>query len=185
MDVCTDRIWEEFSTPLKNFIKKRIPSELDTDDVLQEVFVKIHNNIGSLTDDNKIHAWIYRITRNTIADYYRKNNKISPAAELSEELTDNHEEDPSFNSEISACLRTMIDKLPEKYKQAILFTEYQNLTQRELSQKMGISLSGAKSRVQRSREKLKEMLLDCCHLELDRRGNVIGYKHKSKDCKYC
>ncbi|OPX87329.1 MAG: RNA polymerase sigma factor SigZ [Pelotomaculum sp. PtaB.Bin104] len=72
MAVCTDRIWEEFRTPLKNFIKKRIPNELDTDDVLQEVFVKIHNNIGSLTDDNKIHAWIYRITRNTIADYYRK-----------------------------------------------------------------------------------------------------------------
>ncbi|MDD4170024.1 MAG: RNA polymerase sigma factor SigZ [Desulfotomaculaceae bacterium] len=185
MAICTNRIWEDFSTPLKNYIKKRIPNELDSDDVLQEVFIRIHNNIGSLMDDNKIHAWIYRITRNTIADYYRKHDKVFPSAELSEELTDEFEEDQSFNGEISACLRTMIDQLPEKYKQAIIITEFQNVTQKELSQKMGISLSGAKSRVQRAKEKLKEMLLDCCYLELDRRGNVIDYKHKSEDCKYC
>ncbi|OPX87330.1 MAG: ECF RNA polymerase sigma factor SigE [Pelotomaculum sp. PtaB.Bin104] len=104
---------------------------------------------------------------------------------MSEELADESEEDRSFNSEISTCLRTMIDQLPEKYKQAIIITEFQNVTQKELSQKMGISLSGAKSRVQRAKEKLKEMLLDCCYLELDWRGNVVDYKHKGKDCKYC
>lgn len=185
MAICINRLWDEFNTPLKNYIKKRIPNEIEADDLLQEVFMKICRNIGSLTDDSKIKAWVYRITRNTITDYYRKNDKMVHLTELSDALAYEHETEQSFNSEISACLKTMINKLPEKYKQAMIMTEFQNLTQKDLSQKTGISVSGAKSRVQRSREKLKEMLLDCCHLEFDRWGNVIDYQHKSKNCSYC
>jgi RNA polymerase sigma-70 factor (ECF subfamily) len=70
MSICLNHMWEEFSGPLKSFIMKRVPSEADADDLLQEVFVKIHNNIEELKDDYKINAWVYRITRNTIADYY-------------------------------------------------------------------------------------------------------------------
>ncbi|KOA19784.1 RNA polymerase sigma factor SigZ [Clostridium homopropionicum DSM 5847] len=73
----------------------------------------------------------------------------------------------------------------EDILQAILQTEFQNMTQKELSDKLGISISGTKSRVQRARKMLKEMLLGCCELEMDRRGNIIGYKHKSSQCKYC
>ncbi|MDA8226295.1 MAG: sigma factor-like helix-turn-helix DNA-binding protein [Desulfitobacterium hafniense] len=79
----------------------------------------------------------------------------------------------------------MVDSLPETYKQAILLTEFQNMTQKELSEKLGISISGAKSRVQRGRKMLKEMLLGCCQLEVDRRGNIIDYQHKNSECEYC
>ena len=185
MTICTSQVWQELSVPLKNFIKKRIPSDADAEDILQEVFIIIHNNIQDLKDDEKIHAWVYRITRNVIVDYYRKYDKSIKFLELPTEAAVESDEDLTSNIEIAACLRTMIDSLPDKYKQALLLTEFQNLTQRELSESMGISLSGAKSRVRRGREKLKEMLLGCCHLEFDRRGNVIDYQHKSSDCKYC
>ena len=74
--------------------------------------------------------------------------------------------------------------MPEKYKQAIILTEYEGLTQK-LAEKLGLSLSGAKSRVQRARLKLKELLLNCCHFELDRFGNILEYHHKSKACNFC
>ncbi len=185
MAVSINHIWEELSLPLKSFIKKRIANEADADDILQEVFMKIHNNINDLSDDHKIHAWVYRITRNAIVDYYRRHDKSIELSELSEEITMEPDEDITSNMEIAACLKSMIESLPEKYKEAVLLTEFQNLTQKELSDRMGLSLSGAKSRVQRGRRKLKEMLLGCCQLEFDRLGNVIDFQHKSSDCKYC
>lgn len=185
VNTCMNCIWTEFSEPLRRFIKKRIPNEQDTDDILQEVFIKIHNNIGSLMNDNKIYAWIYRITRNTITDYYRRNGKNFEMTELPEDLESGTDEELSSNIEIASCLKVMMDNLPEKYKQAILLTEFQNMTQKDLGEKLGISVSGAKSRVQRARKMLKEMLLGCCQLEIDNRGNIIDYKHKNSECKYC
>lgn len=172
-----DEIWEEFSTPLKRFISKRISHPSDVEDVLQEVFIKVHYNIGNLKDDAKMRAWVYTITRNAVADYYRKKGSLELVA-FPDDLASENDEESSLNSEIAACLKKMIESLPEKYKEALLLTEFHNLTQKELSEKMGLSLSGAKSRVQRARKMLKEMLLGCCHFELDRRGNVIDYRHK-------
>lgn len=185
MTVGVNRIWEELSVPLKSFIKKRIANEADADDILQEVFMKIHNNINDLSDDHKIHAWVYRTTRNAITDHYRRNNHHVQLLEVPDDLANEPDEELTSNVEIAACLKSMIESLPEKYKQALILTEFENLTQKELSERMGLSLSGAKSRVQRGREQLKEMLLGCCQLEFDRLGNVIDYQHKSNECKYC
>lgn len=184
MAVSINDIWEELSMPLKKFIKKRIPNDQDADDVLQEVFLKILKNSQSLMDDTKVQAWVFRITRNAIVDYYRRRESVE-LVQLPENLANGSEEDATFNTEIAACLKAMIDNLPQKYKEALLLTEFDNLTQKELSERMEISLSGAKSRVQRGRKLLKDMLLECCRLEFDRAGNVIKYKNKRNDCKFC
>lgn len=79
----------------------------------------------------------------------------------------------------------MMEELPEKYREALHLTEIQGLTQKELAERLNISLSGAKSRVQRAREKLKGVLLECCHVEVDRRGKVMDWESKEPDCRYC
>jgi RNA polymerase sigma-70 factor (ECF subfamily) len=76
----------------------------------------------------------------------------------------------------------MVTALPGPYREALLLTEYAGLTQQELAVRAGISLSGAKSRVQRGRERLKQLLLDCCHVELDRRGGIIDYRPNCAGC---
>ncbi len=177
-------LWEEFSIPLRKFINARISNKYDTEDILQEVFLKINCNIAALKDKQKLQAWIYMIARNTIIDFYRKNNSILEM-ELTEDLIKETDEDPSMNEEISVCLKPMIDRLPEKYKEAIILTEYKNLTQKQLSEQLGISVSGAKSRVQRGRKMLKDMILDCCSLEFDKSGNIIDYKNRTNGCKSC
>jgi len=71
----------------------------------------------------------------------------------------------------------MIEQLPDKYREAMMLTELEGMTQKDLSNQLGISFSGAKSRVQRGRGELKELLTACCHIEADHYGNTIDY-HK-------
>ena len=76
--------------------------------------------------------------------------------------------------------------LPAAYREALLLTEYQGLTQKALAERLGLSLSGAKSRVQRGRTQLKQMLEECCTFEFDRRGRVIGWEPSAKEsCQEC
>lgn len=178
-------IWDEFREPLKRYIIKRVASTEDAEDILQEVFLKIHNNLKNLADEKKIHAWIYTITRNTITDYYRKNSRMPELAELNANISENSPLELTASLEIAACLQGMINNLPEKYKQVILLSEFEKLSQKEISEKLGISVSGVKSRVQRGRKRLKEMLLGCCQLEFDSLGHVIDYEHKEKNCRFC
>lgn len=175
--------WEQISIQLNKYIKKHINNNSDAEDILQEVLLKIYNSIDDLRDYRKINAWVYKISKNTIIDYYRNKNK--ELAQLDENIFEEYVGDDSYNNEISKCLNTMIDYLPEKYKEVIKLIEYNGLTQKEVSQYLGISVSAVKSRVHRARGMLKKMLIECCYIELDRLGNVIDYKHKKTDCKFC
>jgi len=73
----TEIIWNNCSNNIKSFIRHQISDSSLADDILQEVFIKIHEKIGTLKDDAKISPWIYTIARNTIIDYFRK-NKLKP-----------------------------------------------------------------------------------------------------------
>ena len=109
---------------------------------------------------------------------------------LSEELPEwleqpQSEEAESIRKELSACLALMISELPDKYRQAIQLSEMENRTQREVAELEGISLSGAKSRIQRGRAMLKTMLNECCKLEINHKNQLVSYEKKEKDCKFC
>ncbi|HCL02713.1 MAG TPA: RNA polymerase sigma factor SigZ [Lachnoclostridium phytofermentans] len=180
-----ESIWEEFNKPLKSYIKKRINNYQDVEDILQIVFLKIYNNINNLRVSNNLQSWIYTITRNTIIDFYRPQNNDMHIECLPEDIYIEQQDEITVNKELAECLKTMIQYLPEKYKQAIIMIEFEKLSQKEIALQLGLSVSGAKSRVQRARLRLKEMVLDCCYIEKDKRGNIIDYKIKSKDCNYC
>ncbi len=183
MSVTTEHVWEAFHTPLQQFIRRRVSDEATAEDVLQEVFLKIHQHMETLRDVKKLESWIYQITRNAIVDSYREPR---PAATLeSPEVLELPSELPDDDvvSELLPCVRAMVRNLPELDRQALVLTEYQGLTQKELAERLGLSFSGAKSRVQRAREKLKQQLLECCHFELDRRGHILDYQPKCQCCE--
>lgn len=185
MNKCFESIWDEFSIPLKAFIKKRINNDQDMEDILQIIFLKIYNNIDILIKIDKSQTWIYTIARNTIIDFYRAQKHDLYIDNLSEDTFCNQQEETSLNNEMAQCLKNMIQYLPDKYKQALILTEYENLPQKELALQLGISVSGAKSRVQRARAMLKEMIINCCIIEQDHRGNIIDYKYKKRNCDHC
>lgn len=179
----TEDIWLSFGHDLRTFISQRVPDPGDAEDLLQESFVKIHRNLKGLQEDDKLASWIYQIARNIITDYYRRNGHQMeslddrpeddyslPAPEAAEELT--------VEQELASCLRPMIENLPANYRQALWLTEFEGLSQVELAAQLGISVSGAKSRVQRGRAMLRQQLLDCCQFDFDRRGGIIGYRSR-------
>ncbi len=159
-------------------------NEQDAEDILQDVFLKIYSNIDQVKDNDRIYAWVYRITRNSIADFFRKKRDTIEFSDLSGERKTDNDEEEIING-LVLCLKNMIDSLPDKYKQAIMLTELGGLTQKELAQKLGMSISGAKSRVQRGRNLLKEKFFQCCKFQFDAYGNIIEYQHKKDSCKYC
>ena len=149
MIVTTEKVWEDFNAGLKRFILKRVPDNQSAEDILQDVFLKVHAHIDTLKEEDKLPAWIYQIARNAITDYYRQQQK---AAIEFPEVSD-VPEDPLDDviNELAPCIKAMVDSLPDDYRQALILTEYEGLTQREMGVRLGISLSGAKSRVQRAR----------------------------------
>lgn len=182
MSIMTEQAWKTFHVPLLQFIRKRVSQNEIAEDLLQEVFLKVHQQITTLKDTRKLESWIYQIARNVIIDYYRGKRQMvtledPEVLQLPEELPDD-----DVISELFPAVRIMLNGLPEQDRQALVLTEYQGLTQKELSIRLGLSFSGAKSRVQRAREKLRQQLLACCHFELDRRGHVIDYQSRCTCC---
>ncbi len=177
-------IWQELHERLRAFIAARVADPADVDDILQEVFVRIHRHLDSLEQADRLRPWVYQITRNTIVDHYRAPSvrREVPAGgpnELdgleSSVALFQEEPDSAEVRELSACLRPMIDRLPSTYRQAIELAELEGVRQNLAAAQLGVSVSGMKSRVQRARQQLKQMLLTCCQIELDRRGGIIDY----------
>lgn len=174
-----ETIYQDFHSKLYHFIVGRVSDRNAAEDILQDVYLKIHSNIDKLRENDRLQSWIYQITRNAITDYYRR---VRPQDELSESLISPLDDEPSALSELTASVKGMLNCLPEKYREALEMTELQGLSQVELATRLNISVSGAKSRVQRAREKLKEEFLECCHFEFDRLGRVIHFEPKCSHC---
>lgn len=169
----TKQIWTEFSNQLKNFIYRKVSDTSAADDILQDVFIKIHSNIDNLKDEQKVKGWIYQITRNSITDYYRK--KRNSKAALKDIYSYEMFTDDESEQEIASGLEAIVKKLPPKYSEAIYLTEFEGLKQKELAEKIGLSISAAKNRVQRARQMIKDDLMRCCHFEFDSYGTIIDY----------
>ncbi|MBH0199233.1 MAG: RNA polymerase sigma factor SigZ [Nitrospira sp.] len=190
MTTMTEELWQGMHDGLCAFIAKQVSDQSHAEDVLQEVFVRVHRQLDSVNDPRRIVSWIYQVTRNAIIDYYRKPGRWHEIpAGLSADIEafggELQEESGDSGSELAGCLRPMIERLSQDYRDAINLVEFEGLTQHEAAKRMGVSLSGMKSRVQRGRKKLKEMLGDCCLIELDRRRAVVDYEVRDAGCDAC
>ena len=193
----TEELWQLLHEGLQAFIAKRVDDHGHVDDLLQEVFMRVHRQIDSVNDPRRVVSWIYQITRNTIIDHYRKPGRqreiptgLSSEREMRDETSQKPEradrtEVEQARSELAGCLGPMIERLSQDYRDAITLVEIDGLTQQAAAMQIGISLSGMKSRVQRGRKQLKQMLQDCCLIELDRRGGVTEYHPREKVKTVC
>lgn len=181
-------LWEDFRGRLLSFVSRRVKQPADAEDVVQEIFVHIHRNLSSVRDEARLPAWVFKVARNAIVDYFRKNAR--PTEALAEDFdlpapTEEPETDCAALNELAQCLEPMIEALPESYRQAIRLTELRGLTQSEAANQTGLSVSGMKARVQRGRRKLQAMLLNCCEIDLDNRRRIVAYQRRNGVCCPC
>lgn len=175
----TEELWKEFHKTLHAFFRKRVSDEHVAEDLLQEAFLRIHKGIESVADDARIRAWIYRIARNLVVDHYRSRR---PTEQLDEQLAPEVEPSSADARAFGSCVQRMIAELPEHYRDALQLVEIDGKSQLEAAELLGLSSSGAKSRVQRGRAMLKGLVGGCCEVEFDRRGQVLNHQCNSECC---
>ena len=177
----TEQIWRELSDRLRRFVRSRIQSDSDVDDILQRVFLRIHSRIDDLREVDRLESWVFQIARNAVTDRFRKKRDIQDDVES---LVDDSDDANSENTttELARCLDSLIDRLPDDQRRALSMYEFDGVSQKDIAIQESISLSGAKSRIQRGRASLEAMLKSCCEFQLDRRGNVVDYETVNDDC---
>jgi RNA polymerase sigma-70 factor (ECF subfamily) len=167
--------WEDLAARLRPFVERRIPSPADADDVLQEVLLRMHRGFDTLADEERFGAWVYQIARNTIADHLRR--PLRQVLTADGELPDRAaplDEDEALEEEVARYLATLVPLLPAVYREAMTLVEIDGVSQTEASRRLGVSVSGMKSRVQRGRARLRELLEVRCRVAVDARGRVVG-----------
>src|SRR5215213_6684038 len=173
----TQQIWTEFGGRLRAFIGRRVDSEADADDILQDVFLRIHRHAGTVKRHERLVSWLFQVTRNAIADYYRepvRRRELPMGATPDLEATRHHAQDgvddadiasPAVRHELAACLAPMMEQLPPLYREAVRVVDLEGLPQQEAAARARITVSGMKSRVQRGRQALQSLLNACCQFD--------------------
>jgi RNA polymerase sigma-70 factor (ECF subfamily) len=166
--------WQTLRAELLRFVRKRVPDKTLAEDIVHDVVLKAHTHHEGLKDPCKLRPWLYQITRNAMVDYYRSKMRLEAVPEnLISEIAG---EGGRAEQELARCLRPLLAALPAVYRRALTLTEFEGATQQALATREGLSLSGAKSRVQRARRMLREVLLQCCRVEIDQRGGIMDYE---------
>lgn len=169
--------WSFFQEELRGFVYKRVKDKELTDDIIHDIFIKAQTRIAQLQQEQKFTNWIYQIARNTIIDHFRKQSKTIHPSDL-----DWDSDVKNFNECVSNALKSLLPTLPEKYRVALQLTEFENLSQLELADRLGISYSGAKSRVQRARQMLKDKMDERLIVKTDCYGNAIVCRNRTRCC---
>jgi RNA polymerase sigma-70 factor, ECF subfamily len=179
-----DAIWREFSVPIRGFVRRRLPPEVDADDVVQDVFLRVVRRSDQLGDVADLEAWIYRITRSALTDALRSARRrrvrasdVDPASIAAGETDVTADEDErSAMRELLPCLQPFVQRLEQPYRRALELTAIQGVSQQRAASIEGLSLSGMKSRVQRARAQVRREFQRCCRVEVDARGAVFDVR---------
>lgn len=182
----TEALWQGLSADLRRFIARRVDPS-DVDDVLQTVFLRLHTQVGSVLEEERLVGWLYTVTRNVITDHYRRASRRREVAVADfptgdHPLTVDEEADGEAQRELAGCLLPMLDELPAEQAAALRLVELDGLSQVDAARVAGVTTSGMKSRVQRGRSRLKQLLLDCCAVAQDPRGRVQEWEPREGSC---
>ena len=183
-ETCLDieSAWLDYQQRLLSFIQSRVDSIADAEDIRNNVFTKLVTLSNQDQFPDNVSAWLYRVTRNQIVDYYRVKK---PTQELPEDLQ--HEQpDKGHFQELSQCMVAMIESLPEEYQQVLIRSEINQQKQQQVADDLGLSLAATKSRIQRGRRLLKDSVTRCCSMVTNSDGSIVDYVQKSvTDCGDC
>ena len=170
----------EFIAKLRAFIRARVPDDATADDLTQETLLKVYRSRASLRDDDRLEAWLYRIARRTLIDYYRKRR---PSEELQASLrNESADEVAAIRDAVLISTIRYMEELPDAYRAPLQLSELEGLTMAQIATSLGMSLTAVKSRIRRGRQLIKKKLQDCCHFEFDQHGKVIGWERRNPRC---
>ena len=180
--ISVEAIWQQYQASLTGFLHKNVSNPDDVEDLLQDILLKSFQNLHRVHDIKKVKSWLFQIANNTIIDFYRKRARNN---QLDEQELWYSAHDKSILQQLSLCVVPFINALPKPEAELLTAIEINGISQKAYASQHGIKYSTLKSRVQKSRQMLFELYSNCCHLSLDKQGNVIEFIEKKNRCKKC
>jgi RNA polymerase sigma-70 factor, ECF subfamily len=168
---CLMAAWERHEPELRGWLRHRLGNAIDADDMLQELFIKALRQEERFCAIDNARAWLFEVARNAVADRLRLKRDM---VELPDNLATEPEEVAPVDS-LTACLPRVLSELSSEDREAITLCDLEGMPQDEYARRLGLSLPGAKSRVQRARKRLRERLTLGCQVRLDPSGQVIDF----------
>ncbi|GAB4209710.1 MAG: sigma-70 family RNA polymerase sigma factor [Tibeticola sp.] len=168
---CITRAWIAHETELRRWLRARLRDPADADDLMQELFIKALRQGQRFCDIHNARAWLFEVARNLLADTLRVARET---VELPETLAAEDDE-PDTVDALTACLPRVLAELSEADRDVITRCDLEGMPQAAYAALHGLSLSAAKSRVQRARERLRARLAEACQVRLDPQGHVADF----------
>ena len=166
---------------LHGFLARRVESPEVADDITQEVLLRLLQHQESAVENPT--AWLYRVARNVLIDHYRscgsyrRLHTADPAIPTMALAEEPFADDPqAAQREVAGCLRSLVDQLAEPYRLAVTAVDLDGRTQTEVARMLDLSVSGMKSRVQRGRRQLRQLLTECCRVRTSPTGGISDYE---------
>jgi RNA polymerase sigma-70 factor, ECF subfamily len=183
---CTiENLYNSFRAELKGFIAARTRDQALAEDLVQDTFVRLAGYCGSGRSCTNPKSLLFKVAANLITDHFRQNPRRDMRSSVQADLAPADPEEPpkadrgNLNKEFLECFLPLIDQLPEPYREAVRLADIDQVPQMEIALRMKVSASGAKSRVQRGRAKLKELVSAMCRIEHDRYGNILQCRRRT------
>jgi RNA polymerase sigma-70 factor (ECF subfamily) len=178
----SEPMWREVIAQLHAFVRRRIANPDRAEDLVADILLRIHQNLDSVDDQERLAHWVSRVARNAVIDEYRRAARAreqllaTPTDTDASNAVESESDDASVLDELSHCLRPLLAGLPDEQRRAVEMIDLDGMPQAGAARQEGVSLSGMKSRVQRGRRRLAELLGQCCTLTLDARGVPMDYE---------
>ncbi len=171
--------WISYKNKLLQFIRSKVSSKEDAEDILSLAFEKLILQGASAALPKEIVPWLYRVVRNSIVDYYRVPIKF---AEIADDFALEATGIDTFEA-LSECLAPMVGLLPEPYNTIVKMSDIDGLKNKQIAAKLDLSLSAVKSQIRRGRQKLYQKLIICCEIQRNENDSVVGFEQKLT--QYC
>ncbi len=169
-------IHDQYYHRVRKFILASVKNESVADDLLQETFIKIQENLDRLRDPDKISSWIFRIAYHLCQDHFRNLKRSSTQEEIHDGLV-NLEEAPIQKKleqgEMSRCVQNKLSLLPETLRSVIIFADIMDFSHQEMADILGLTVENVKVRLHRARKKFKAILEKECTFEVDERSLLV------------
>lgn len=165
--------WISYKDALRNYILKLVKDEDTANEISHEVLMKVYSSCCSGRPIRNIRSWLFQIAYNTCMDHFKKTGKT---VELQKEVVE--EEDHKPYEGAGEFVRPLLQLLPKKYAAPLELSDLEGLKQQEVADKLGLSLTATKTRIQRARKLLKDQITDCFHVEVDKNGQLTAFEVK-------
>jgi RNA polymerase sigma-70 factor (ECF subfamily) len=169
-------IHDQFYQQVRKFILASVRDESAADDLVQEAFMKIHENLDSVRDPGKVSSWVFRIAHNLCQDYFRSRKKLSCYQQVHERLVDLQEtpaQKKIEQSEMSQCVQNQLNLLPESLRSVLILSDVMEFSRQEIADILGLTVENVKVRLHRARKKFNAILENKCTFELDERNVLV------------